>query len=92
MEEKIDKFIEENPDWYVEDGCLVAGFEFKSFDAVKPVVSRIMNLAEKLDHHPEVAFGYKTIEVKTVTHEAGNQITEKDFELAEKISEIISAG
>ena len=89
MNQDIENFITENPDWYFEEGKLVAGFEFKSFDAVKKKVGKIMDLANKLNHHPEVTFGYKTIIVKTVTHDAGNEITEKDFELAQNISVVI---
>ncbi len=90
MESNIEAFIADHADWYVEDEKLVAGFEFTSFSAVKDAVTEIMRLAGKYDHHPEVTFGYNTIEVKTVTHDAGNQITEKDLKLAEVISEFMT--
>jgi len=90
MEREIEEFITENQDWYVEEGKLVAGFEFTSFTAVKDAITEIMRIAGERDHHPDVTFGYSTIEVKTVTHDADNQITEKDFKLAEAISNSIS--
>ena len=89
MNKEIEYFISKNPDWSFEDGKLVAGFEFTSFEVVKKLVPKIMELANELDHHPEVTFGYKTIEIATTTHEANNSVTEKDFELAQKISEIM---
>lgn len=90
MEKEIEEFVSKNPDWYVEDGHLVSGFEFKDFGAVKAVVNEVMNLAEEHNHHPTVTFGYNTVEVKTVTHDEGNSITEKDFKLAEAISKVVS--
>lgn len=89
MEQNIEQFIADHADWYVEEEKLAAGFEFTSFTAVKDTVTEIMRLAGEYDHHPEVTFGYNTIEVKTVTHDEGNQITEKDLKLAEAISEMV---
>ena len=90
MDPNIEAFITENPDWYVEGDELVAGFEFKDFAVVQEKVHAIMRLADSHDHHPTVAFTYNTIEIKTVTHDAGNTITKKDLELAKGISEIVT--
>lgn len=86
MEADIKEFIANSQDWHEESGFLVAGFEFKDFEAVQNVIQKIMKLADEQNHHPAVTFGYNTVEIKTVTHDAGNQITEKDFKLAEAIS------
>lgn len=90
METEVDTFIESHPDWYEEEGQLVAGFEFKDFTAVQTIVTEIMKVADEINHHPVVTFGYNTIEIKTVTHDEGDVITEKDFELAEAITKIIA--
>lgn len=91
MDKEIEKFIIDYPDWYVEEGQLVAGFEFKDFQAVKKAVGEILLIADEQNHHPTVTFGYNTIEIKTVTHDAGDIITDKDFALAKAISEVVSA-
>ena len=89
MNIEIEEFIDKYPDWYVENGKLVAGFEFKDFSGVQNLVSVIINSADELNHHPDVQFGYNTVEVKTVTHDEGNTITDKDFSLAKAISEAV---
>ncbi len=89
MDTKIKEFGLEYPDWSVEEGKLVARFQFESFYVVEDVVQNIMSIAEEQNHHPEVTFGYSTVEVKTSTHDAGGQITEKDLDLAKAISESI---
>ena len=90
MDKETEQFITGHSDWHEEEGKLVGRFGLSSFDAVREVVSKIMNIAEEHDHHPEVTFGYNVVEVKTVTHDKGNTITEKDLKLAEAISNTIS--
>ena len=89
-QEKIDVFVSENPDWYIEDNTLTAGFEFADFKAVQEKIKAIMKIADEQDHHPTVTFGYNTIEVKTITHDAGDSITDKDFTLAAAVSKVVA--
>jgi 4a-hydroxytetrahydrobiopterin dehydratase len=87
---KTHTFIAANPDWFEENDKLVAGFEFTDFATVKKVVQGILHLADVQNHHPEVTFSYNTVEIKTVTHDAGSSITEKDFALAKAISKLVA--
>ena len=86
MENKIETFIENNPDWYEQDSCLVAGFEFPSFDGVSMLIANLLTIMKEQNHHAEVTFTFNTVEVKSTTHDAGNTITEKDLKLAAEIS------
>ena len=45
-------------------------------------------VAEKANHHPDWRNVYNTVEIKLCTHDAGNSITEKDYELATTINAI----
>jgi 4a-hydroxytetrahydrobiopterin dehydratase len=45
-------------------------------------------LAEKADHHPEWSNVYNKVVINLTTHDAGG-ISEKDFELAQKISQLV---
>lgn len=89
MEKEIEAFIEKYPDWYVEEGKLVAGFEFEDFSGVQNLVSVIVKEANEQNHHPDVKFSYNTVEIKTITHDASDSITDKDFALAKVISEAV---
>jgi 4a-hydroxytetrahydrobiopterin dehydratase len=81
--------IEILSDWREEQGELMATFSLDSFDEVQSVVTQIMELAKTANHHPTVTFGYNKIVVKTVTHDAGHKITEKDEALARAISTVV---
>lgn len=87
----LELFCTQHPDWYVEDDCLVAGFEFVDFTGVTKVLPELLTVITECDHHPVVTFDYNTIEIRTTTHDAGNTITDRDFDLAEKLSTVFAS-
>lgn len=87
---EIDTFITENSDWQVKDDQLIAKFELADFSEVQAKIKEIMKIADEQNHHPTVTFSYKTIEIKTVTHDAGNTLTDRDFELAKAVSSVVA--
>ena len=48
-------------------------------------MNKIALHAEKLNHHPEWSNVYNKVTIVLTTHDAGNNVTEKDRELAELI-------
>ena len=75
---------------FIEDGnTLKALFEFGDFLEAVDFVNQVADVAMQLDHHPDILLhDYKNVTVTTTTHDAGNKITEKDRELAQKIEEL----
>ena len=90
MKQTIEQFVTNNPAWTVSSETLVGNWQLASFDQVKPLVVKLCDLADSFNHHPEVTFGYNTIKVETTTHDAGNTITDKDIELAQRVTELMS--
>lgn len=73
------KFIEDN-------NTLKALFEFSNFLEAVDFVNQVADVAMQEDHHPDILLhDYKNVTVTITTHEAGNTITQKDRDLAEKI-------
>jgi len=70
--------------WRAEDGSLKRRFEFANFAEALAQVNRIGAIAEELDHHPDITFGWGYAEVLTTTHDRGG-ITPFDIELAARI-------
>ncbi len=52
------------------------------------VVNAVGHLAEAAWHHPDLTVSYAFVIVKLKSH-AAKGITDKDFELAEKIEEVV---
>ncbi len=88
MKQAIDDLRANNPAWTVIGETLVGNWKFNDFAALRAVVTQVCDLADELNHHPTVTYGYNTLQIETTTHDAGNTVTEKDIQLAERVSEI----
>jgi 4a-hydroxytetrahydrobiopterin dehydratase len=56
-------------------------FVFKDFREAFAFMTRVADVANEMDHHPEWFNVYKTVEVTLSTHDAGG-VTELDTKLA----------
>ena len=71
--------------WLAKDNKLTRTFEFKDFIEAFSFLSKVALLAEKFDHHPEIFNVYNKVVLSLQTHDAGNTITQKDYDLADAI-------
>ncbi len=85
--EEIEESLTGLRDWTVANEKLARKFTFANFAESLAFVNRIGAIAEALDHHPDILFGWGYAEIFITTHDAGG-ITERDFALARKINEI----
>jgi 4a-hydroxytetrahydrobiopterin dehydratase len=74
--------------WEYTEGALHTIFEFDDFKEAFSAMTRIAFEAERLQHHPEWSNVYNSLEIFLFTHDADG-VTEKDFELAKVIDELI---
>lgn len=77
------------PEGWERDGDeIVRAFDFDSYLAGIGFAAGVGGVAEEAFHHPEIVIGYKSVEVRFTSHEAGG-ITEDDLELAERVNELV---
>jgi 4a-hydroxytetrahydrobiopterin dehydratase len=62
--------------------------EFDSFKVAVCFFNEVAKLAEEFDHHPDIFSSYRTVKIELSTHDA-HGLTELDFNLAEKIDQVI---
>lgn len=74
--------------WYLEEGWLRKKFNTDGWPTTLMLVNAIGYICEAAYHHADLAVTYAKLWVKTMTHSAGG-ITDKDFELAKKIDEVV---
>lgn len=79
---------EELPHWYFEDGWIRRKYKTHSWKGTLMVVNTVGHLAEAAFHHPDLTVSYAFVIVKLMNH-AAKGVTEKDFQLAKKIEEVI---
>ncbi|MBM4208231.1 MAG: 4a-hydroxytetrahydrobiopterin dehydratase [Gammaproteobacteria bacterium] len=78
----------ELPHWYLENGWIRRKYKTSGWKSTLMVVNTIGHLAEAAFHHPDMTVSYAFVIVKLMTHSAKG-ITNKDFELAKKIEEVV---
>ncbi|HEX4609127.1 MAG TPA: 4a-hydroxytetrahydrobiopterin dehydratase [Urbifossiella sp.] len=74
--------------WALEDGWLRKKFTTDGWPTTLMLVNAIGYLAEAGWHHPDLSVTWGKVWVKLKSHSAGG-ITNKDFELAKKIDEVV---
>ena len=74
--------------WIEKNDKLKRKFEFKDFNEALTFINRLATICESMNHHPEINWIYNKIELTLSTHDAGDKITELDYQLAKKIDEI----
>lgn len=79
---------QELPSWTFEDGWIRRKYKTSGWKGTLMVVNTVGHLAEAAWHHPDLAVSYAFVIVKLVNH-AAKGITEKDFQLAKKIEEVV---
>ena len=87
-EEVAARLQQELPTWSYEDGWIRRKYKTSGWKATLMVVNTVGHLAEAAWHHPDLAVSYAFVIVKLVNHSAKG-ITEKDFQLAKKIEEVV---
>jgi len=77
------------PHWRLEDGWIRRKYRTHSWKGTLMVINAVGHLAEAAWHHPDITASYAWVEVRLKNHNARG-ITDKDFELAKKIEEVVS--
>ena len=80
---------EELPGWYYEDGWIRRRYKTSGWKGTLMVINTVGHLAEAAWHHPDLTASYAFVIVKLMNH-AAKGVTDKDFELARKIEEVLT--
>ena len=84
-QKEIEDRLAELPGWSVDDGRLTRSYRLGTHFAAAAMVVHIAQVQEELDHHSDLTLGYNTVSLTVNTHSVGGAVTEKDFELAQKV-------
>jgi 4a-hydroxytetrahydrobiopterin dehydratase len=82
--EQVIEKLKTLPGWERKGEAIAKQYMFKEFmDGIR-FLNRIAEIAEQMDHHPDVSINYRRITFSLSTHDQGG-VTEKDIKLAEAI-------
>jgi 4a-hydroxytetrahydrobiopterin dehydratase len=86
-EAEIQQQLVRLPSWTRQNQQLQRTFILKNFVEAIGFVNQLVEPSEKLEHHPDILIQYNRVTITLSTHDAGG-LTQKDFELAQIISQI----
>jgi 4a-hydroxytetrahydrobiopterin dehydratase len=78
-------------EWQEVDGALQREFELPSFAEAIAFVNDVAALAERENHHPDIAISYRKVTLRWTTHSAGG-ITDRDRALAGRTDALLGGG
>ncbi|WP_135661835.1 4a-hydroxytetrahydrobiopterin dehydratase [Halorhabdus rudnickae] len=74
-------------DWERDGDEIVRTFEFDAYLDGVGFAAAAGGLAQEAFHHPEMTIGWREVDVRLTTHDAGG-ITAADIELAERLNDL----
>jgi 4a-hydroxytetrahydrobiopterin dehydratase len=76
------------PGWEKSNDRLCRNFVFADFRCAFSFMSKVAELAEMVNHHPNWSNVYNQVAIELTSHDAGNTVSEKDIEMALAINRI----
>lgn len=80
--------LQELPGWQGDTSSLTRTLRFETFLQAIGFVADVAQVAEELNHHPDLDIRYRTVHMKLSSHDAGG-VTARDLALAERISALV---
>ena len=84
-ENQISQALADLPGWSYDDGKIHKKYKFNHFKEALSFIIRVGFEAEAINHHPTIKNTYNLVKISLCTHDAGDKVTEKDFDLARHI-------
>ncbi len=74
--------------WRRDGEALVRDLKFDDFAQAMAYVNRVADLAEEVNHYPDIlVHGWNHVRLTLTTHSAGT-LTDNDYEMARKIDQL----
>ena len=70
--------------WQQDGRSIRRLYEFDGFRAARMFVNRVADLAEELNHHPDILLGHHQVTLTLTSHDLGG-ITERDVRFARRL-------
>jgi 4a-hydroxytetrahydrobiopterin dehydratase len=89
-DERIVAALDGLTDWRRDGDAIVRIAKLPSFLAAIEAVREVAEIAEELNHHPDIDIRWRSVTFRCSTHSAGG-ITELDIELASRIDHVLAS-
>jgi 4a-hydroxytetrahydrobiopterin dehydratase len=86
--QEIEERLSRLTGWHYANESISRDYKLKDFSEAMGFVVKIALAAEKMEHHPDMTIEYNRVKIVLTTH-SEEGVTEKDFNLAEKIEKFL---
>ena len=83
-EAEVAKRLGEIPKWTRDGSTITRTWKLDDFREALAFINRVGELAEAMNHHPDIYNSWATVRLALTTHDRGG-LTSLDFELAKEI-------
>ncbi|MEV6650974.1 4a-hydroxytetrahydrobiopterin dehydratase [Streptomyces sp. NPDC051219] len=87
-QKEIEDRLRELPGWALEGDRIARTYQLGTHFAAAAMAVHVAQIQEELGHHSDLTLGYNTLALTVNTHSAGDAVTVKDFELAQRVEDI----
>jgi 4a-hydroxytetrahydrobiopterin dehydratase len=84
-QEELDRQLDDLPGWTGDSAAISREVQAPDFLTGVRIVAEVADIAEQMDHHPDIDIRWRTLRFVLSTHSAGG-VTQLDIELAHRIS------
>ena len=84
----VQRHLHEAPGWALVDGSIEKTFRFDDYHRTMSFINAVAWIAQREDHHPDIAFGYNRATLRWNTHSVGG-ISLNDFICAAKVDALV---
>ncbi|MCB0900160.1 MAG: 4a-hydroxytetrahydrobiopterin dehydratase [Actinobacteria bacterium] len=88
--DEIARQLQDLPDWAGDTASLRRAVEFADFPTAIAAVGEVAEIAEEINHHPDIDIRWRTVTFSLSTHSAGG-VTQLDIELAHRIDAVAAS-
>jgi 4a-hydroxytetrahydrobiopterin dehydratase len=85
---EINNTLAKLPEWSVVNNRLHKIFEFKDFPTMFAFMFKVAEVAQKINHHPNMTSTWNTLTIDLSTWNLGNKISNQDVKFAKTIEQI----
>ncbi|WP_338674015.1 4a-hydroxytetrahydrobiopterin dehydratase [Streptomyces sp. SCSIO 30461] len=87
-QKEIEDRLRELPGWSQEGDRIARTYRLGNHFAATALVVHVARIQDELNHHSDLTLGYNTVNLTVNTHDAGGAVTERDFELAQRVEAV----
>jgi len=86
-QDEIKNKLKDLPGWQQDEQFLRKEFVFPTFTDAMVFVNEVAQLAEDMNHHPDIEIHHNTVKLSTTTYDLMG-VTDKDIEIVKKAQDI----